>query len=112
MPQSTTVTLTAIVLSIDVFPFISASDIEYPDELRAHGLTEEDLSSTFQQILSGAESVDWQLVSTPTTHFYQSLHCYLKKWPVSSGSSKILIGKFYIAIDAQLRAKASRPDNV
>ena len=92
--------------------FLSASDIEYPEELRAHGLTEEVLLSTFQQILSGAESVDWQLISTPTTHFYQSLHRYLKKWPVSSRSSKILIGKFYISIDAQLRAKASRPDNV
>lgn len=76
--------MTVIILSIDVFPFISASYIEYPEELRARGLTEEVLSSTFQQILSGAESVDWQLISTPTTHFYQSLHRYLKKWPVSS----------------------------
>lgn len=82
--------MTAIVLSVVVFPFILASDIEYPEELRAHGLTDKVLSSTFQQILSGAESVDWQLISTPTTHFYQSLHRYLKKWPVSS---RILIGK-------------------
>lgn len=92
--------------------FISVSDIEYPEALVMCGLTKEVLAATFQQILSGGTSVDWQLSSTPTTSFYRSLHCYLKKWPVSSRSSKISIGKFYIAIDAKLQARGSRPDNV
>ena len=43
--------------------------------------------------------------------FYQQLHRYMKKWPLSSSSTKTAIGKFYIAIDKNLQDKGYRPDN-
>ena len=85
---------------------------EYPKEFNMYGLTEEILTATFHQVQSGEKSLQWHLTCIPTISFYRSLHCYFKKWPVSSRLSKISLGKFYIAIDANLKLKGSRPDNV
>ena len=34
-----------------------------------------------------------------------------KKWPLTRSTTKMVIGQFYIAIDMNLQAKGSRPDN-
>ena len=58
---------------------------------------------------SGDASLSWKLNIPPTIGFYRALHTYLKKQP---GITKALIGRFYIAVDCNVREKGSRPDNV
>ena len=48
---------------------------------------------------------------TPTVGFYRHLHPYLKKWPLSRATTKVAVGKYYTAIDANLRTKGSHPYN-
>ena len=91
---------------------ISAPGNKFPEELSLYGLTEELLASTFSQVLNNEKSLSWKLSSTPTVGFYHALHRYLKRWPTTSRTTKIAIGKFYIAIDPNLKAKGGRPDNI
>ena len=58
---------------------------------------------------AGDTSYSWQLNATPRIGFYRVLHTYLKKQP---RITKVLIGRFYIAVDCNLKEKGSRPDNV
>ena len=39
------------------------------------------------------------------------MHNFLTRWPLTSKSTKVLLGKFYIAIDKNLQARGFRPDN-
>ena len=43
--------------------------------------------------------------------FYQDLHYFMTKCPLTSTSTKVLIGKFYIAIDTTLQVRVVCPDN-
>ena len=88
------------------------SEVTFPKDLSDYGLTEELLSTTFKQVQSGrARSLSWYLKVTPTVGFYRHLHPYLKKWPLSRATTKVAIGKYYTAIDANLQTKGSHPYN-
>ena len=75
-------------------------------------MNEELLASVFHQVESGKTTLKWCLKGVPNILFYQKLHTFLKKWPVTCQSTKVAIGKFYIAIDKNVRERGSRPDNV
>ena len=70
------------------------------------GLDEETLE------VSLALQGDWCVKDVPTVGFYRCLHKYLVKWPKSRSMSKRAVGKFYMAIDHNLKQKGSRPDNI
>lgn len=63
-------------------------------------------------MLEQKEPLKWYLKGVPDEGFYHELHPFLKKWSVSCGSSKITIGRFYIAIDPNLKERRMRADNV
>ena len=83
----------------------------FAQELLSYGLSEEVLTASFQQVCAG-EPVGWKLTCIPTIGFYKALHRFLKQWPLSSKVTKCKIAEFYMAIDAKLRAKGGRPDNI
>ena len=83
----------------------------FPQELVSYGLSEELLQTTFRQVSAG-EPASWQLMSIPNVGFYQSLHHFLKRWPLTRRASKRAVAEFYIAIDPKLSAKGSRPDSI
>ena len=85
--------------------------VSFPEELVSYGLSEELLNETFCQACEGLP-VGWQLKCIPKVGFYQVLHRVLKRWPLASRVNKCTIGEFYIAIDARLKAKGSRLDNI
>ena len=68
--------------------YIYAGDvIHFPAELKAYGLTEEVLLTVFGQACVG-QSVCWKLKSIPVVSFYQTLHKFLKKWPLTKSATK------------------------
>lgn len=83
----------------------------FPTDLRDYGLSEERLQNVFIQVLEGREP-EWRLKGIPEIQFYRQLHPFLKKWPVSYRTSKQAIGKFYCAIDPNLKARGFQADNV
>ena len=85
--------------------------VVFPEELHSYGLDEQTLVSVFQQVQKGKEPLVWSLKGILNNGFYQKLHPFLKKWSVTCGTTKVAIGKFYIAIDRNLRER-SRADNV
>ena len=95
-------------------PLCSDSSVVFPKELYIYGLDEELLTLVFDQVQSEKEKkpLRWCLQGVPNNDFYQILHPFLKKWPKSRLTTKVAIGKFYIAIDRNLREKGCRPDNV
>ena len=74
-----------------------------------YGLNEELFMSCFHAF-EAETSLPWQVKGIPDVGFYKALHPYLTKF--KSSITKITIGKFYIAIDPNLRAKGSLPDNI
>ena len=46
----------------------------------------------------------------PNVKFYQTLHSFSKKWPVTRTASKMAIGKLYLTIDKNLKEKGIRAD--
>lgn len=58
---------------------------------------------------AGTAKVSWHLNAIPSIGLYRKLHTFLKKQP---GITKVLIGRFYMAINCHLKEKGSRPDNV
>ena len=46
----------------------------------------------------------------PNVKFYQTLHSFLKKWPVTCTASKMAIGKLYLTIDKNMKEKGIRAD--
>ena len=94
------------------YTLVDSEEVTFPKDLSDYGLTEELLSTTFKQVQSGrARSLSWYLKVTPTVGFYRHLHPYLKKWPLSRATTKVAIGKYYTAIDANLQTKGSHPYN-
>ena len=85
-------------------------DVLFPEELTKYGLSEELLYNIMKKFDENHNKLSWSLSCIPTVEFYRALHCYLKIWPVSRSMSKVAVGKFYIAIDEQLKQKGSRPD--
>ena len=83
----------------------------FPRSLNSYGLSEELLTTIFNQVLEGKQP-KWHLRGIPEIQFYRELHLFLKKWPVSCKLTKQAIGRFYNAIDPTLKAKGIRPDNV
>jgi len=63
-----------------------------------------------KQFNENHDKLSWSLSCVPTVGFYRVLHQYLKRWPMSHSMSTVAIGKFYTAIDEQLKFKGSRPD--
>ena len=53
----------------------------------------------------------WCLKGVPDVGFYHDLHPLPKKWSVSHRSSKIAIGRLYIAIDSILKERGMHADN-
>ena len=86
----------------------------FPDELTKYGLSEEllyNIMKVFGENHAGDNKLSWSLGCVSTVEFYRALHASLfKKWPVSCSMSKVAVGKFYIAIDEQLKLKGSSPD--
>ena len=70
------------------------------------------MASTFHRVQDGKEYLRWSLKGIPEIGFYQELHPFLKKWSVTCGTTKQAIGKFYIAIDQNLKDRGMRADNV
>ena len=62
------------------------------------------------QAFEAETSLPWQVKGIPDVGFYKALHPYLTKF--KANITRITIGKFYIAIDPNLRAKGSRPGNI
>jgi len=82
----------------------------FPEELAKQGLTEELLLSTIYEVKSGhGNSNLWELHTIPSIGFYRILHSYLKRQPTIP---KVLIGRFYAAIDCNFQGKGARPDNL
>ena len=75
----------------------SDSHVTFPEELYDYGLDEEVLTSVFDQVQSGKESLQWSLKGVPNVGFY------LQKWSITRGATKVAIGKFYVAIDKNLK---------
>ena len=98
-------------LDTDFFKNLSTDEVSFPQELVSHGLCEELLHITLRQVCNG-DPLSWRLTSVPTVGFYQALHSFLKRSPLTSKLSKREIAEFYMAIDPKLKAKGSRPDNV
>lgn len=92
--------------------FIADACPAFPKGLCGYGLSEKLLSTVFHQVLDQKEPLKWYLKGVPDIGFYHELHTFLKKWSVSCRSSKITIGRFYIAIDSNLKEKGMRADNV
>ena len=67
--------------------------------------------TVFNQVAAGKQP-KWHLRGIPEIQFYRELHLFLKKWHVSSKSTRQTIGRFYISIDPTLQARGIRPDNV
>ena len=86
------------------------NSLEFPCELGKYGLTEQLLEEAFANQCDFTEC--WSLSEIPTVGFYRELHCFLKKWPPTLSVTKTTIGRFYMSIDAELKRKGSRPDNV
>ena len=74
-------------------------------------LTEKILEETMSSALENSIP-KWIVVGIPTIGFYRALHNFLKRWPVTKSLTKTSIGRFYIAIDDNLRKSGGRPDNV
>ena len=85
--------------------------MSFPQELVSHGLSEELLHTTLHQVCN-EDPLNWHLTSVPTVGFYQALHSFLKRSPLTSKLSKHKIAEFYMAIDPKLKAKSSQPDNI
>ena len=86
--------------------------VEFPHELTNYGLTESLLEEVWTQVeTSDATPLKWSLKGIPNVDFYQDLCCFMKKWHKSQRATKIVIGRFYIAIDRNLQVKGCRPDN-
>ena len=75
---------------------IFSGAVPFPEELQKYGLSEETLEVFFKQVLT--ESIpSWTLRGMiPNVKFYQTLHSFLKKWPVTRTASKMAIGKLLI----------------
>lgn len=83
---------------------------EFLRELHQYGLTEKLLTSTFHCVVA-EESIPWRIKGIPNIGFYRAIHPYLKSR--HPRLTKVVIGKFYVAIDHNLKEKGSgRPDNV
>jgi hypothetical protein len=85
-----------------------ASD-SFPSELLHYGLNEDLLMLVFHQVQNNKKSLAWSLKGIPNKDFYQKLHPYLKK--KFSRVTKVSLGKFYIAIDHNLKERRIRADN-
>ena len=88
--------------------------ILFPDNHQEYGFDEKILATTFNHVRH-RETADlpWSLKGViPTTEFYQTLHHFLKKWPISRVATKIDIARCYMAIDRHLRYEGARPDNI
>ena len=80
------------------------ADESYPNNLTAHGLTNESLVSSMSEIKAGNTTV-WSLSGRiPTISLYRTLHCYLKQ---NFKTTKTVIGKLYCGIDSHLKEKGS-----
>ena len=102
---------TSIMLLTFSYTLVDSEEVTFPKDLSDYGLTEELLSTIFKQVQSGrARSLTWYLKGTPIVGFYRHLHPYFKKWPLSR-TTKVAIGKYYTAIDANLQTKGSHPYN-
>lgn len=84
------------------------TDVLFPIMLCAYGLNEELLTTVFMDNWSKPV---WFLKDIPTVEIYQLLYPFLKKWPLSRNTIKSNIGKFYMAIDSNLKKKNFRADN-
>lgn len=91
--------------------FVHIDPMIFPEELTKYGLSEKLLNHIMKEFGGNHDNkLSWSLSCVPTIEFYRALHHYLKRWPVSSSMSKVAVGKFYIAIDDQLKMKGSHPD--
>ena len=88
-----------------------ADSCVFPKKLQGYGLSEKLLEMTFEQFLK-EKPLKWCLKGIPDIGFYQELHPFLKKWSRTCDLTKIIIGRFYIAIDFNYKQKSIRADNV
>ena len=105
-------TLPVMTICMQILCPLVDSHITFPSVLYQYGLSEDILTSTFRRVLDGKEHPCWSLKGIPEIRFYQELHPFLKKWPVTCGTTKQAIGRFYIAVDQNLKDRGMRADNV
>ena len=94
------------------FANIDDQPIKFPEQLHKYGLNEKLLLEVYGQVLDKRGTISWSLQGIPNVEFYQLLHPFLKKWPLTKSISRTMIGKLYMAIDPNLQKNNSRPDNV
>ena len=82
----------------------------FPKELLKYNLMDEILQETLSQFESGV--LTWSLKDIPTVGFYKHLHPYLKKRHFSRCMTKTHIGRYYTAIDHNLKRRGGCPDNI
>ena len=64
---------------------IQFSTVPFPDELYYYGLNEKLLAKVFHYVQAQKKgSLPWSVRGVPSMLFYQQLHRYMKKWPLSS----------------------------
>ena len=70
------------------------------------------MAEVFTQVLHGQEEpLVWHVRGVSDYRFNQDLHYFMTKCPLTSTSTKVSLGKFYIAIDKKLQARGLCPDN-
>ena len=77
----------------------------FPKELLKYNLTDEILQETLSQFESGV--LTWSLKDIHTVGFYKHLHPYLKKWHFSRCMTKTHIGRYYTAIDHNVKEEVA-----
>ncbi len=69
-----------------------------------------DFSQYYDESRTDHDDLPWRVKGTPNTGFYKVLHAYLIAH--FQKATKTAIGKFYMNIDRNLKAKEDQPDNI
>ena len=99
-------------MNLELFLYIDRDAVAFPGRLSNYRLTESLLEQLWAQVQSSEHThLDWSLKGIPNVDFYQDLHHFMRMWPKTRQATKMAVGCFYIAIDANLQVKGCRADN-
>ena len=96
-------------MNLELFLYIDRDAVAFPGRLSNYRLTESLLEQLWAQVQSSEHTdLDWSLKGIPNVDFYQDLHHFMRKWPKTRQATKMAVGCFYIAIDANLQGLSCR----
>ena len=64
--------------------------VTFPKEPNSYRLNEALLETAFKQVQCGKPSLEWCLQGVPNNIFYHKLQDYLKKWPTTQHTTKVV----------------------